>query len=297
MTVLQVDKLIKTYPRSNFKLQLDHLEVAEGSILGLLGTNGAGKTTLLKLMLGLAFPQSGTITWTKNYSSEADFVIKNVTYMPEYKNLYPHFSVGHMLKLASTSIPGWSEKKAKHLLPIFPVDLSKKISTLSYGEKTSLYALITLAKDVPYIILDEHSRGLDPVIQERLLKQVKMASQDGKTVIFSSHNLAEIEECADCTAIIKDGRIIIHDYLDNLKSSLFMLVLAGNQELPAGEGSEYFLLAHSSQPGQNAFLCQADESVRFSLNGRFTIYDVSLKDIFLSVNEGGMQYESFNQRV
>jgi ABC-type multidrug transport system ATPase subunit len=116
-------------------------------------------------------------------------------------------------------------------------------------------------------------------------------------VIFSSHNLAEIEECADCTAIIKDGRIIIHDYLDNLKSSLFMLVLAGNQELPAGEGSEYFLLAHSSQPGQNAFLCQADESVRFSLNGRFTIYDVSLKDIFLSVNEGGMQYESFNQRV
>ena len=56
MTVLQVDQLIKTYPRSNFKLQLDHLEVAEGSILGLLGTNGAGKTTLLKLMLGLAFP-------------------------------------------------------------------------------------------------------------------------------------------------------------------------------------------------------------------------------------------------
>ena len=118
-------------------------------------------------------------------------------------------------------------------------------------------------------------------------------------MIFSSHNLAEMKKCGLYVIEYQDGAaaLLSMDYLDNLKSSLFMLVLAGNQELPAGEGSEYFLLAHSSQPGQNAFLCQADESVRFSLNGRFTIYDVSLKDIFLSVNEGGMQYESFNQRV
>lgn len=286
MTVLQIEQLVKTYPKSSFKLQLDRMAVAEGSILGLLGTNGAGKTTLLRLILGLALPDAGTISWTGNFSSEADFVIKNVSYMPEYKSLYPHFSIGRMLKLASTSIPGWSETKARQLLPVFPMDLSKKICTLSYGEKTSLYALITLAKDVPYIILDEPSRGLDPVIQERLLKQVKLASQDGKTVILSSHHLAEIEECADCVAIIKEGRIIVHDYLDNLKSALFILALPENQELPDGAGSKYILLARSEHWGQNTFLCKGDESIQSFLNQRFTVYDVSLKDLFLSINEG-----------
>ena len=295
MTVLQVEQLVKTYPKSNFRLQLNHLALAEGSILGLLGTNGAGKTTLLKLILGLAHPDVGTVNWTKNHSSGADFVIKNVSYMPEYKNLYPHFSTGHMLKLASTCVPGWNEVKARKLLSVFPVDMGKKICTLSNGEKTSLYALITLAKDVPYIILDEPSRGLDPVTQERLLRQVKLASQDGKTVIFSSHHLAEIEECADSTAIIMGGRIIIHDYLDNLKSSLFMLAVPENQELPAGAGSEYYLLARSQHLGQNTFLCQGDESVQSSLNQRFPVYDVNLKDIFLSINEGEwLQYESID---
>lgn len=286
MTVLQLSNVIKSYPKSNFKLQIERWAVAQGSILGLLGTNGSGKTTLLKLCLGIVQPDAGTISWTQNSTQASNFIINNVSYMPEYKNLYPHISTGQMLKLASASIPGWNETLARQLLSVFPLDLGKKISTLSYGERTCLYALITFAKDVPYIILDEPSRGLDPVIQERLLKQVKLASQEGKTIVFSSHQLAEIEESADITAVIKEGRIIIHDYLDNLKVSLFMLAVPEDQELPAGAGLEFLLLARSQFFGQDAFLCQGNEATQASLKEKFPVYDVNLKDIFLSINEG-----------
>ncbi len=286
MTAFSMDNLVKGYPKSSFKLHIKHLSLKEGSIMGLLGTNGAGKTTLLKLLLNITFPDAGTITWTKNSSPAPDFIVHNVSYMPEYKNLYHKMSCGSMLKFSSQTIPGWNDSKAEKLLSVFPLDLGKKISTLSYGEKTRLYAVITFSKDVPYIIIDEPSRGLDPVMQERMLEQMKLASQAGKTVVFSSHQLLEVEETADTTAIIKDGEIVLNDYLDDLKSSLFLLVAPEGIVCAPREDQNVMIVAQRKQAGQNILLCRGTESARASLKEPLKVFDVNLKDIFLTINEG-----------
>ncbi len=284
MTAFSIDNLVKSYPKNSFTLHIRQFSLEEGSILGLLGVNGAGKTSLLKLLMQIIFPDAGTITWTKNSSPAPDFIVINVSYMPEYKNLYHNLSTGSMLKLSSNTIPGWNNSKAEKLLSVFPLDLGKKISTLSYGEKTRLYAVIAFSKDVPYIILDEPSRGLDPVMQERMLEQVKLASQAGKSIVFSSHQLQEIEEAADTTAIIKDGEIILNDYLDDLKTSLFLLAAPEGMEIIPSEELKYTVVARRKQSGQNILLCRGPESSR--VNEPLQVFDVNLKDIFLTINEG-----------
>ncbi len=283
MTALSIDNLVKSYPKSSFKLHIEHLTLEEGSIMGLLGINGAGKTSLLKLLLNITFPDSGTITWTKNSSAAPNFIVHNVSYMPEYKNLYNKMSCGSMLKFSSQTIPGWNDSKAEQLLAVFPLDLNKKISTLSHGEKTLLYAVITFSKDVPYIIIDEPSRGLDPVMQERMLEQLKLASQAGKTVIFSSHQLLEVEETADTAAIIKNGEVILNDYLDDLKSSLFLL--AAPEGIVIAPREDFRILAQRKQTGHKILLCRSTESARASLKEPLKVYDVNLRDIFLTINE------------
>ncbi len=284
MTVFTIDNLVKGYPKSSFKLRIKQLTLQEGSIMGLLGVNGAGKTSLLKLLLQITFPDTGNITWTKNSSQASDFIVNNVSYMPEYKNLYHNLSTGSMLSLSARTIPGWNSNKAEKLLSVFPLDLGKKISTLSYGEKTRLYAVITFSKDVPYIILDEPSRGLDPVMQERMLEQVKLASQEDKTIVFSSHQLPEIEETADTAAVIKNGEIILNDYLDELKSSLFLL--AAPEGINPEDGSPFTILARRKQSGQNILLCRGTNSARASIKEPFKVFNANLKDIFLTINEG-----------
>ncbi|KUG03413.1 abc transporter, atp-binding protein [hydrocarbon metagenome] len=286
MTAFRIDNLVKGYPKSSFKLRIKQFSLPQGSIMGLLGVNGAGKTSLLKLLIQITFPDEGTVTWSKNVSLASDFIVNNVSYMPEYKNLYHNLSVGSMLRFSSRTIPGWNNLKAETLLSVFPLDLGKKISTLSYGEKIRLYGVITFSKDVPYIILDEPSRGLDPVMQDRMLEQVKLASQEGKTIVFSSHQLQEIEETADSTAIIKNGEIILYDYLDDLKSSLFLLAAPDGINIPSEEASQLVILARRRQSGQDILLCRGTESTRPSLGGPARVFDVNLKDIFLTINEG-----------
>ncbi len=286
MPVLKMENIIKTYPKSGFRLQVNGFSLEEGSILGLLGANGAGKTTLIKLILAIVYPDSGTVAWSSNSSPGAEFIVRNVSYMPEYKNLYPNMSAGGMLKFSSSVIPGWNHHKAKKLLEVFPVEMGKKISTLSYGEKTCLYAIIAFAKDVPYIILDEPSRGLDPMVQERMLEQVKLSCQEGKTVLFSSHQLSEVEEAADIIAIIKDGQMILHDSLDDLKSSLFMVVVPPDMHWSPAPGPAYRILTRRRRGHQDMYLCQGDAWARNSFNESLEVYDVNLKDLFLAVNEG-----------
>lgn len=286
-SAFSLDNLIKRYPNSIFQLRIKKLTLEEGGVMGLLGINGAGKTSLIKLLLNIILPDDGTITWTKNNcSTTSEFIVRNVSYMPEYKNLYHNMSTGSMLKFCSQTIPNWNNRETEKLLSVFPLDLNKKISTLSYGEKTRLYAVITFSKDVPYLILDEPSRGLDPVMQERMQEQVNLASQAGKTVVFSSHQLHEVEATADSTAIIKNGEIILNDYLDDLKSSLFFLAAPEGREIdPQGEW-QYTVVARRTLAGQTILLCRGPESARALLNDRLKTFDVNLKDIFLTINEG-----------
>lgn len=274
--VLKVRKLIKSYPTGTFVLNINDFTVEQGSITGLVGPNGAGKTTLLKLIVRLLFPADGQISLMEQPLNE-QLIINNISYMPGEKSFYENMTLKQMLAFAARSVPHWSIDKAKSLLERFPLKTDKKISTLSYGEKTQLSAILTFAKDVPLLILDEPTSGLDPVMQERMLSLIREASPD-KTIIFSSHQLNEVEETADTIAIIKAGQIIIKDNIDDLKANLFLLVADDSFNT-----QNLDIIAKHRQGENNIYIGRKDQPF---IEGSYPSLEVNLKDIFLNVIEG-----------
>lgn len=277
MEMISIQDLIKSYAPGDFKLTINNFSIKKGSITGLVGPNGAGKTTLLKLIVKLLSPSQGHIS-LMGQSINEKHIIDNISYMPGQKNFYENMTIKQMLALASRSIPHWNKLKAEHLLTRFPLSINKKISTLSYGERTQLSAILTFSKDVPLIILDEPTQGLDPVMQERMLSLIKAESSDEKTILFSSHQLNEVETTADTIAIIKSGQIIISDNIDDLKANLFMIV------------SEYDIntngldiLAIRKEGGKNIIIGIKNQTF---LDGKYNSMTVNLKDIFLNIIEG-----------
>lgn len=280
--MLTIKNLSKKYPKNdNFRLVIDEFTIKEGSITGLVGPNGAGKTTLLKIIVKLLYPNSGTILF-KNENIDENIIINNISYMPGHKNLYENMTVKQMLSFASSSVPYWNNNKAEKLLGMFPLSLNKKISTLSYGEKTQLYAVITFAKNVPFIILDEPTQGLDPVMQERMLSLIKEESSEGKTILFSSHQLSEVEASADTIAIMKSGQIVLNGIIDDLKADLFMTVTDRDQ----------------IDTGNLDIIAKRKDGNKITLIGRkngrpvdidYPTMNVNLKDIFLTIIEGEVE--------
>ncbi|NLB88466.1 MAG: ABC transporter ATP-binding protein [Syntrophomonadaceae bacterium] len=277
--MLTIKKLRKKYPKNDsFQLIIDDFAIKEGSIIGLVGPNGAGKTTLLKIIVKLLYPDSGDILF-RNQNINENLIINNISYMPGNKNLYENMTVKQMLAFASRSVPHWNNEKAEKLLSVFPLKLNKKISTLSYGEKTQLYAIITFSKNVPFIILDEPTQGLDPVMQERMLSLIKDESSEGKTILFSSHQLNEVEASADTIAIMKSGQIVLSGIIDDLKDDLFMIV-TDKDEIEVGN----FDIIAKRRQGNKTILIGRKTSK--PLDNNYPTMKVNLKDIFLTIIEG-----------
>lgn len=280
--MLEINNLVKSYDKSGFKLSIPQFKVKEGSITGLIGPNGAGKTTLIKLIVKLLYPNQGQINLIGQNITE-DLIIKNISYMPGHKNLYEDMTVSQMLAFTSYSVVYWNKDKTKTLLDRFPLPMAKKISTLSYGEKTQLYAILTFSKDVPFLILDEPTQGLDPIMQERMLSLLKEESSQAKTILFSSHQLNEVEETADTIAIIKSGQLIVNDVIDDLKEKLYMLV---TDKAVSTNGLD---ILTRRQAGEKTILIGLKNQPH--LPAELQALEVNLKDIFLNVIEGEVQHE------
>jgi ABC-2 type transport system ATP-binding protein len=204
---LIVKNISKTYGSSRV-LQEVGLELETGEIFGLIGLNGIGKTTLIKIILGLVRPDSGTVdifgeSW-QNVSAK-----KHLTYLPEKFQPSRHLTGFECIKIA-TSYYGktFDKSKAEHeaeLLGLDPLALKRKISGYSKGMGQKIGLISALMIDTPLIILDEPMSGLDPKARIQLKDRLKVAKSEGKTIFFSSHILADIEEICDRIAILHDG--------------------------------------------------------------------------------------------
>jgi ABC-2 type transport system ATP-binding protein len=292
MPALELRDVSKSYPHNDFILKVDHLSIEQGSIFGLLGPNGSGKTTLLKLLMGLVHPDQGNIRLLGQDVKDASLLIENTAYMPENKNLYENMTVAQMLGFARDSLLGWDNDKAQYLNDLFPLNPKKRISTLSYGERTLLYARLIFPKSATLLILDEPTRGLDPLMQNRMLTLIKEESIAGKTVLFSSHQLVEVEETADAVALVKNGSIVLQGNLDDLKADLFLLTLP-----PGMEGSvaqwPIKVLSAKKQTDRLQLLCSGDPNSRQLLREQsehFLLSRADLRDIFLHLVENGGEH-------
>lgn len=219
---LRVEKLMK---EMNNKLILRGitLKIPKGQIYGLVGANGAGKTTFFRHLLGIYTQDSGEIQWNGELLS--DLEANKIGYLPEERGLYPKRTVNQQLTFFG-KLRGMEKKKIKKnidfWLNYFKIEGNKnrKVSELSKGNQQKIQFIASIIHNPELVILDEPFSGLDPVNSNQLKKAIMLLKKNGSTVIFSSHQMANVEEICENICLIKDGTILLEGNLNEIKNSV-----------------------------------------------------------------------------
>ena len=197
------------------------LSVPRGVVYGLVGENGAGKTTLIKHILGLLRPQSGSVrVFGRDPVADPVGVLSRIGYLSEERDLPGWMRVDELTRYTRAFYPAWDDAYARELRQAFALDTSATIKELSKGEKARVGLLIALAYRPELLVLDEPSTGLDPVVRRDILDAIiRTIADEGRTVLFSSHLLDEVEQVADHVAMISQGRIALSGPLADIRES------------------------------------------------------------------------------
>jgi ABC-type multidrug transport system ATPase subunit len=197
------------------------LEVRRGGIHGLVGANGAGKTTLIKHILGLLRAESGTVrVMGRDPVADPVGVLSRIGYLAEENDLPGWMRLDQLLRYTRAFYPAWDDAYAEELRETFALDAAAKVKDLSKGQKARAGLLIALAYRPEILVLDEPSSGLDPIVRRDIVGAViRTIGEEGRTVLFSSHLLDEVEQVADHVTMIREGKVVLSAPLRSIKES------------------------------------------------------------------------------
>jgi ABC-2 type transport system ATP-binding protein len=192
-----------------------------GQVYGLVGANGAGKTTLLKHILGLLRARSGSVrVFGLDPVSNPVEVLARVGYLSEERDLPEWMRIHELMRYTQAFHPTWDEAYAARLLRQFGLDEEKKVGSLSKGMRAQVGLVAAVAHRPELLVLDEPSSGLDPVVRQDILDAiVRTVADDGRTVLFSSHLLDEVERMSDHVTMIHDGRVVLEGTLEGVRGA------------------------------------------------------------------------------
>ncbi len=214
---IQVERLTRYYGKRRGVLDLS-FKVREGEIFGFLGPNGAGKTTTIRLLMGLMRPTSGSAHISGlDCWRDSRHVKEKVGFLPGDIRLYEKMTGEEFLKFfddfRKTKHRRWRHELAERL----ELDLGLRIKHMSKGNRQKLAVVQALMHDTPFLILDEPSSGLDPLMQVEFVELLQEERERGKTVFLSSHQLVEVERIADRVGIIREGELVAVEEVARLK--------------------------------------------------------------------------------
>jgi len=215
MSTITIKNLRKTYGPYIAVDDLS-LEIPQGSVFGLLGPNGAGKTTTFKCMLGLARATSGDVRY--DGAPLVPETLEHIAYVPERSVLYDWMTVEEHVSMQRHVYTKFSVARAHELLDQFGIALRKKTRALSKGMRTATMVALAIAREADTLILDEPTSGLDPINQRHVLNLIINESARGASVIFSSHQIGQVERAAERIAVIDRGRLVLEGAIDDLKA-------------------------------------------------------------------------------
>ncbi|WP_172171891.1 ABC transporter ATP-binding protein [Brevibacterium sp. CT2-23B] len=209
--------VVKSYGRVRALDGLD-LEVARGEVHGSLGPNGAGKSTTIRILLGILRHNSGTVRLLgEDPWSKAVTLHRRLAYVPGDVELWPGLTGGEAIDLFARLRGGVDRRRRDELIERFDLDPRKKGRTYSKGNRQKVALISALASDVELLLLDEPTAGLDPLMEAVFQDCIREAKDAGRTVLLSSHILAQVEALADRVSIIRSGRIVETGTLSELR--------------------------------------------------------------------------------
>ncbi|MFD4295132.1 ATP-binding cassette domain-containing protein [Rhodococcus sp. NPDC058505] len=205
---IEISKLVKTFGRTAALDGLD-LTVEAGEVHGFLGPNGAGKSTTIRVLLGLLRADSGTarLLGGDPWRDVAD-LHRRLAYVPGDVNLWPNLSGGEVIDLLGRLRGGLNEARRADLVDRFDLDPTKKGRTYSKGNRQKVALVAALASDAELLMLDEPTSGLDPLMEAVFQECIEEVTRQGRTVLLSSHILAQVEALCGRLTIIRLGRTV-----------------------------------------------------------------------------------------
>ena len=224
MNILETNNLTKYYGKSRGILDVS-MSIQQGEIFGFIGPNGAGKSTTIRTLLGFLKPSSGSASifgidcFTRNDEIKAD-----IGYVPAEVNYYEDMKVKDLLAYSAKFYRKDCTSRINQLCSTFEVETTKRIDSLSFGNKKKVAIVQALLHSPRLLVLDEPTGGLDPLMQIKFFEVLREEKAKGTTIFFSSHILSEVEKMCDRVAIIKEGKILKTESIEKLRSNKYRKV-------------------------------------------------------------------------
>ena len=281
-----VEDLVKYY---DGRCVLDgiSLEVPRGCIYGLLGRNGSGKTTMIRILLGLEPPTRGrTLVLGEDSTRLSAKAHGRVGYVAEGHNLIQSYRVSRLISLCKGLSLRWNDEFFGHLMETFRLPMDRRVRELSAGMRAQLNLALAMAIDPELLILDDPTLGLDTVARRQFLElAIDVIQRQGRTILFSSHILGDVERIADRVGILLAGKIVIDCTLEELKDRVKKLRIIFPERVPddlfmteiinrQSQGREMVLTVANWNPQKQAIL----ETFK---PASCTEVPMSLEDIFI----------------
>ena len=216
MNAVSTHNLTKYYGKSRGIVDVS-LSVEQGDFFGFIGPNGAGKSTTIRTLLGLISPTSGSAEiFGRNITENRTEILSEIGYLPSETLFYGGMRIKDILRLSADLRKMDCTQEAKKLCERLELDTSRKIDELSLGNRKKVGIVCALQHKPKLYILDEPTSGLDPLMQREFFALLKERNNEGATVFLSSHILSEIQQHCKHAAVIRDGKILVSDSIENL---------------------------------------------------------------------------------
>ena len=232
--VIDIQGLVKRFGATRALDGLD-LQVGPGEVHGFLGPNGSGKSTTIRILLGLMRADDGRARlFGEDPWRDAVRLHRRLAYVPGDVTLWPSLSGGEVIDLMGRLRGGLDPRRRSELIERFELDPTKKGRTYSKGNRQKVALVAALASDVELLVLDEPTSGLDPLMEEIFTQCVEDFRGQGRSVLLSSHILAEVERLCDRVSIIRTGRTVESGTLAELRHLTRTSVTADVERMPDG---------------------------------------------------------------
>lgn len=292
MNVIECRNLRKEY--KDFIFSDNSFSIEKGRIVGLIGENGAGKTTLINLLLNKISRDSGDIFIFGKDLAENEVEIKmNTGVVLDECHLPAAFNIKEIEAFMSKIYTNWNKKEFQRLRQMFHLPLDKKVEGFSRGMKKKLDIAAALSHEASLLILDEPTSGLDFTSARDILKILqKEAEKHGKTILFSTHNMNELDELVDDIIMLKKGKIVLNDTKENIKRKYFLLEVC---EQGLGDIQRKVKIEDMvTEEGKFRILMEKSENIL--TDSEYKIRQATLEEIIYIKMKGEEKYEGVSHK-